>query len=608
MQVTLTPQNPQDQPMNFELEEGGSLVLGGVESGADLSWDLLDKSFKTRFSRQGDLLFLERESDQDLMVAQESVEAKTAITSGQILTLGNLIFTLTMEPQDSQLPEKELTQAASQDESETKKPLDDQPEDKQPEDEQADTDANDEDIFGKAITSETQNPSVVRVSSSRWLFKVLTGPNSGAQMNLDEGKPYVVGSDGNSCDIVLTDLSVSKQHLKLTVFASGEMLIEDLKSRNGVLINGEKIDGSSKQTSSALITCGATTFMVVDRTVEQKTIVTTTLPVKEHASERPIEKSASSPLTPSTPVQVPSKGSKGKKIALLAMAAVFLLFGWGLVSLFSEAAVVKEIRPGQAQEIAAVLEEYPYFEYNFNEATGVLTLNGHILTVKDKRQLLAKLSHIDVIRRIDDTNLVVDEIVWQQFNMALEKTYPAINLSATSPGEFVLTGTLETAEQAQGLNHYIQVNFPYNDNLQNKVVVLEQLLSSINERLSILAPGELLAELNQGELILVGTVPSMRAQDFRNLVEQVKNTPGIRSVRNLVVEQTNADDSGMIDITSNYNVSGFSKSSDANTSVIINGRILQRGDQIDGMTVISIRPRVVILDRDGIKYKINYNS
>lgn len=596
MQVTLTPVNSPDSPFRLDLEDPGSISLGGSGAHAELSWDLLPAELLVVFHLENSNLSLESQSAQ-VLVDGKPMTGTTSLTQEGLLTLGEIECRYVCESPTLSSPKTTLQEISPQESSE-------------------------DDIFKSApqdanaqFNTSFQTPAGLNVDASRWLFKVLTGPNAGAQMPLEEGKPYTIGSDGQSCDIVLADLSVSKQHLKLSVFASGEMVIEDLKSRNGVLINGEKIEEKSTQTSSAIVTAGATTFMVVDRTSEQKTIVTPALPVKERiVVEKVVEKSAQAAqegfgevkAKPAAPA-APAGSKRNRNIAFAVLGAVLLVLGFGVYSLFDEQLIVREQKPAEVQEISAILEEYPYFEYNFNPSSGVLTLTGHILTDKDKRALLNKLSQISVINRIDDTNLVVDELVWQQFNMATEKLFKGINLSASAPGEFVLSGTLETLAQAEKLNQYLTVNFSYNNALQNKVVVLEQLLASINEKLQGIAPGELVAELNAGELVLVGTVPSTKTQEFQQLLDQVRSTSGIRSVRNLVIEQTNADESGIIDISQNYKVTGFSKTSDVNTSVMINGKILQRGDQLDGMTITSIRPRLILLERDSIKYRISYN-
>jgi hypothetical protein len=41
--------------------------------------------------------------------------------------------------------------------------------------------------------------------------------------------------------------------------------------------------------------------------------------------------------------------------------------------------------------------------------------------------------------------------------------------------------------------------------------------------------------------------------------------------------------------------------------IVINGKILSIGDAIDGMTITGIMPNMVLLEKDGLKFRINYN-
>jgi hypothetical protein len=41
--------------------------------------------------------------------------------------------------------------------------------------------------------------------------------------------------------------------------------------------------------------------------------------------------------------------------------------------------------------------------------------------------------------------------------------------------------------------------------------------------------------------------------------------------------------------------------------VVINGRILSLGENLDGMTITNIMPTMVLLEKDGLKFRINYN-
>src|SRR5688572_5121701 len=59
-------------------------------------------------------------------------------------------------------------------------------------------------------------------------------------LELAEGE-FVVGRNA-SCQLSLDDPLVSRRHARLMVAPSG-VLIEDLQSRNGVLVNGQRIHG-----------------------------------------------------------------------------------------------------------------------------------------------------------------------------------------------------------------------------------------------------------------------------------------------------------------------------------------------------------------------------
>ncbi|MBM3192224.1 MAG: EscD/YscD/HrpQ family type III secretion system inner membrane ring protein, partial [Chlamydiae bacterium] len=63
-----------------------------------------------------------------------------------------------------------------------------------------------------------------------------------------------------------------------------------------------------------------------------------------------------------------------------------------------------------------------------------------------------------------------------------------------------------------------------------------------------------------------------------------------------------------IDLSDKYKVTGTSKVGNVNQFVVINGQILTMGDALDGMTITQIEPDSVLLEKEGLKYKINYNQ
>ena len=93
-------------------------------------------------------------------------------------------------------------------------------------------------------------------------------------------------------------------------------------------------------------------------------------------------------------------------------------------------------------------------------------------------------------------------------------------------------------------------------------------------------------------------------------MQELQDIAGIRVVKNFVVLLPAEE--GVIDLNmrypGRYRVTGFSKCGDISINVVVNGRILTRGDILDGMTVTSIQPHCIFLEREGLKYKIEYNK
>jgi hypothetical protein len=79
----------------------------------------------------------------------------------------------------------------------------------------------------------------------------------------------------------------------------------------------------------------------------------------------------------------------------------------------------------------------------------------------------------------------------------------------------------------------------------------------------------------------------------------------VRLVKNFVIFTT--AETSRIDISAQYQVSGYSKKDDQNMFVVINGKIMSVGETIDGMTITSVLPNMVLLEKDGLKFRINYN-
>lgn len=456
---------------------------------------------------------------------------------------------------------------------------------------------------------EEEDFSAVRVSTPeelRWFLKVVSGPNTGAEFTMHPNSTYILGKDPQLCDIVFQDLSVSRQHATLNLDQDNQLFIEDLSSRNGVLVNGEIISGKRQLSSQDLIALGTTSFLVIDREEVHETILS---PVFLSAVEKqPLPSATGEEMRV---VTLPPPDWKEtiipKKHLILAGSGVLLIL-IGIVStvgLFeAKPVVVHEV--DESSVIKDAIKGFSDIQFSYNPANGKILLVGHVLTSVEKQELLYKLHNLPFIHSIEDT-VVIDEYVWENVNALLmtNSNWVGVAIYSSAPGKFVVRGYLTSIEQLTALTDYLNVNFPYLDRLENQVVVETNLEMQIQSMLVAKGFSAVTLSLSDGEVVLAGRVDQKSAPTFEATVSAVKGLQGVRIVKNFVTYTTT--ETSRVDISSKYKVSGYSKKDDQNQFVVINGKILSVGETIDGMKITGIMPNIVLLEKDGLKFRINYN-
>ncbi len=441
------------------------------------------------------------------------------------------------------------------------------------------------------------------VEGTRWLLKVVAGPNVGAEFHMRPNSTYLLGKDPTLCDLVFQDLSVSRQHAKLTVNQDDEVTIEDLGSRNGVLVNGSLISDIHPLASQDVISLGTTNLLIIDTSLARETIVAQA-PILSTAEEEEIQE-------PIIEVKKPPEDWRNLVIAkrhlvLAGVGGFCLLFALvAIFALFKTQPLTTQPHH-ETETVKKTLTPYAGVQFSFTEGAGNLFLVGHVITPIEKQELLYHINNLQFITNIED-NIVIDEYVWQNIN-ALLSTQPAwqgVTVYSTIPGRFVLRGYLQTMEELAALSDYINMNFPYMDRLDNQVVVENTLSMQIQGVLMEKGFGGVSFQLSNGELVLSGMVDSNHSHSLNDVVSQFKALPGIRLVNNLVVVTTR--DTSRVDLSANYQITGYSKKDAESFYVVINGRIFSVGDTLDGMEITQIQPSTVLLEKDGLKFKINYN-
>ena len=496
------------------------------------------------------------------------------------------------------------------------------------------------------------------LGQERFLLKVLSGPNAGAEFALQKNKSYVIGTDVAGADIIFNDLSVSKHHSRLNLSDQAEIFIEDLQSRNGTLVDGQPIKEQKQLSSKNMVTLGTTTFVVIDRENAEETLV--------HELPQPEQESAPQEEPNVAPQGVvASTGMRMIKestfILTGIMVAVILVLGMGAFTLF-KASPVERPKMDYTKEIQGVLgNQYPDIKFTYNANQGTLFLVGHVLSTVDKEELLYSLNGLPFISDIED-NVVVDEAVASEMNQVLSR-YPvwrSVSMHAPQPGRFVLSGYLDNREEGAQLDDFINVQFPYVDRLVNYVVIEEDLAQEVSSKLHNHGFYSVEADLSNGEVSLSGYINASYEQAFDKTICEISRIIGVRNVNNYVVvvgpcKDTNTssnteipyesegspgaigqpgepkasakamtkefsswlNDSCVINITDYpkdamdishmYSITGYADQGPIGRAVVIKGRILTVGDMLGGMKIVGILENFVFLEKNGLKYKIEFN-
>jgi type III secretion system YscD/HrpQ family protein len=450
--------------------------------------------------------------------------------------------------------------------------------------------------------------------AGRWLLKVISGPNNGAEFSMQEGQSYLIGTDPNLCDIVFHDTSVSRKHAKISVEDDGVLYIEDQGSRNGIFVDGEAQKERVELPLNTIVNLGTSSFVVYDREGNMQTIISPLLPsivkVLQRTPETESEEKKESPElnAPVAPIQEPPKEkSMGTLIAIGILTGLFVLTAIGTTTLFNSEPVVKTQVADTDKLLGDAFANYPSIKYSFNKGTGRLVLFGHLLTAQDKTQLIYNLQGLPFIKSFDDSGVIIDEYVWRETNQVLNKNpnWRTITLQSPTAGQFVLMGNLQSRKEAEQLYEYITTNFPYLDRLEKNIIIEEEIADTVKSGLEKIQLVNAKSSFKNGEITISGGIPPAKESALNQLVEEFKKIPGVRSVK----VQTNslAPDQAMQDISDRYEVTGFSRIG-STISVIVNGRIITKGDVLDGMAITNITPGTIFLEKNDVKYRINFSK
>ena len=437
--------------------------------------------------------------------------------------------------------------------------------------------------------------------STSYLIKVVNGPSAGSSFALKEGESYVIGTSSENCDVLLHDLSISKNHARITLSETGEASIIDLQSKNGVFVEGKKIENDQLLQPEDLIILGTTSLVFIDMNRTRETIYSPNAEISLHpeksifSDEEEQEKDWKETFIPT------------KHLAIASLFSIFICAGIiSMLSLFRSTAV--EIpKIDETANIAAAINHFQDIEFNYNKDTGALFLTGHVLTDVDYNELLYRLKSIPYIKQTDD-NVVIDEGVSQNMNAMILKNprWNSVLMLSKEPGKYLLTGYIETEKDKAELIDFVNKYFTYLNRLDNQVVVIDTLDTHVKTLLMENGFANVAVEQNMGQIVLSGRAHDTQKEAFNTVTSEIEYIHGVRSLQNFVIFTTKS--TAAINITDKYKVTGSSKYGNHNQFVLIGGKILGVDDTLDGMTITEIGSNEIHLNKDGVKYKIDFNN
>ncbi|OJT18263.1 AAA family ATPase [Archangium sp. Cb G35] len=122
----------------------------------------------------------------------------------------------------------------------------------------------DEETMGATVPLHRAGPAQLRLK-----LLVISGPDAGRSHSLEHGE-YTVGK-APTCDIVLNDKTISRQHLKLQVHQE-HVLAVDMDSRNGSFCEGLRFSQLELRAGS-VVTLGTTEFKIVPEDTRERSLL-----------------------------------------------------------------------------------------------------------------------------------------------------------------------------------------------------------------------------------------------------------------------------------------------------------------------------------------------
>jgi type III secretion system YscD/HrpQ family protein len=358
-------------------------------------------------------------------------------------------------------------------------------------------------------------------SDERFILKVLTGPNQGAELELSAGA-YVIGS-ADECDVNFSDALVAPRHLSVEL-SEDSIVAKRLDGK--VFVDGKPmVDTRQTIKFFQFVTAGSTYFLFGPAGREWPQGVPGPLPPLEPETETQPKSAAPEPAKSlEKPKDEASPTDRAKKVALLT----FLLFSVLAVSSFllmsldrrdpPPPATAESILPG----VKAMVQKQPYAEaVTVGIRNSRVFVSGFVPTNAEARQLRSLVTRPDGLVACD---VVSDEEILAAVGEILDSFRSGLRAKMDSAGGVEISGFAGDTDTWNQLRTILESDLPGYPRLKFSVVSGNQVIS---EGEAILRQSGLTSlihlEATSAGLTASGSVPPMEAEVWAQAKDKIRS-------------------------------------------------------------------------------------
>src|SRR5690606_13049269 len=109
-------------------------------------------------------------------------------------------------------------------------------------------------------------------------------------------------------------------------------------------------------------------------------------------------------------------------------------------------------------------------------------------------------------------------------------------------------------------------------------------------------------QLSNGDVVLSGRYDERRKAEMEALIRELSVLAGVARVQNFAVPSD--PNQAAFDLSDQFVIGGEARKGENGYSVVLNGKLYTLGQRVEGMKIIQIDPALILLEKDGLKYKI----